>query len=151
MHCQDAEIKAKEQDESPMPVFMTVSTKFMKLSQPVRIINECQFFFNFISLKVTLLIYLFIFIFKLLEIVLAEGPPIRLSNAQEVVNNVISTQEAASLCNSLHKSSVANEGEVSLDLYKPGDKEPRYTIYVLDQLVVKEKKSYAAFIVPQGR
>lgn len=86
-----------------------------------------------------------------MEIVLADGPPLRLSNDQEIVNNVTSTQESASLCNSLYKSSVANDGEVSLDLYKPGDKDPRYTIYILDQLMAKERKSYAAFVVPQGR
>ncbi|OXU27110.1 hypothetical protein TSAR_005725 [Trichomalopsis sarcophagae] len=121
VRCHDAEIKAKEKDESPMPVFMAVATKFIKLPQPI------------------------------LEIVLTDGPPMRLSNVDEIVNNVISTQESASLCNSLYKSSVANDGEVSLDLYKPGDKDPRYTIYILDQLMVKERKSYAAFIVPQGR
>lgn len=36
IHCHDAEIKAKENDESPMPVFMAVATKFIKLPQPVR-------------------------------------------------------------------------------------------------------------------
>lgn len=88
---------------------------------------------------------------KILEMALTDGPPVRLSNADEVLSNVISTQESASLCNSLQKGSVANDGEVSLDLYRPGDKEPRYTIYILDQLNAKESKSYAAFIVPQGR
>lgn len=90
-------------------------------------------------------------IFQILEMVLTDSSPVRLSNFEEVVDNIISVQESASLCNSLHKGSVATEGEVSLDLYKPGEKEARYTIYILDQLVAKESKSYAAFIVPQGR
>lgn len=42
-------------------------------------------------------------------------------------------------------------GEVSLDLYRPGDKHPRYVIYVLDQPAARENGVYAAFIVPQGR
>lgn len=83
--------------------------------------------------------------------VLTDGPPVRLSNSEEIVSNVISAQESASLCNSLQKGSVARDGEVSLDLYRPGDKEPRYTVFILDKLIVNETKSYAAFIVPQGR
>lgn len=83
--------------------------------------------------------------------ILADGPPVRLSNVEEIVSNVISTQESASLCNRLSKSSVASEGEVSLDLFRPGDKEPRFTIFILDQLMSRRSKSYAAFIVPQGR
>ncbi|XP_014218736.1 methyltransferase-like protein 13 [Copidosoma floridanum] len=121
IRCHDAEMKAREQGESTMPVFMVVSTKFMKLLKPI------------------------------LELVFTEGPPIRIPTVEELVNNVTVTQDSASVCNNLYKSSVANEGEVSLDLYRPGDKEPRYTMYVLDQLKLKEKKTYAAFIVPQGR
>lgn len=68
-----------------------------------------------------------------------------------MINSVISVQESALLCNNLSKNSVANDGEVSLDLYRPGDAEPRYTIYVVDQASAKKKKTYAAFIVPQGR
>ncbi|XP_058793465.1 eEF1A lysine and N-terminal methyltransferase homolog isoform X2 [Phymastichus coffea] len=109
IRCHETELKAKEQDESPMPVFMIV------------------------------------------EIVLTDGPLVRLSNPEELINSIISIQESASLCNNLYKSCVANEGEVSLDLYKPGDKEPRYTVYILDQLLTKERKTYACFIVPQGR
>lgn len=37
IRCHDAEIKAKEKDESPMPVFIVVATKFIKLPEPVRI------------------------------------------------------------------------------------------------------------------
>ena len=35
VRCHDAEVKAKEQDESSMPVFLTVATKFIKLANPV--------------------------------------------------------------------------------------------------------------------
>lgn len=68
-----------------------------------------------------------------------------------MMNSVTSIQESALLCNNLNKGSVAQEGEVSLDLYRPGDSEPRYTIYVVEQPTAKKQKTYASFIVPQGR
>lgn len=74
--------------------------------------------------------------------ILADGPPVRLSNVEDVVSNVISTQESASLCNSLYKSSVANEGEVSLHLFRPGDKEPRFTIFILDQFKWQNRENH---------
>jgi hypothetical protein len=76
---------------------------------------------------------------------------VRFDNAEEVVKNIMETQEAASVCNSLYKGSIANDGEIYLDLHRPGEKEPRYTIYILDQLMLKKQRSYAVFIVPQGR
>jgi len=39
IRCHDVEFKAKEQDESPLPTFFVVSTKFLKLSQPVCILR----------------------------------------------------------------------------------------------------------------
>ena len=47
IRCHEAEIKAKEQDESTMPVFIVVSTKFIKLQQPVRLKLLFIFFVNF--------------------------------------------------------------------------------------------------------
>lgn len=68
-----------------------------------------------------------------------------------MISAVLSAQQSALVCNSLHKKSIANVGEISLDLYRPGDKHPRYTVYVLDQPRTREAKTYAAFIVPQGK
>ncbi|KAJ8688488.1 hypothetical protein QAD02_024283 [Eretmocerus hayati] len=121
VRCHDAETKARDQDESSMPVFMVICTKFFNLPKPI------------------------------LEIALVDGPPVRLSDIDEVLKNIMSVQESAALCNNLSKSSVAHNEEVSLDLYKPGSQEPRYTVYILDKPTLKEKKSYAVFIVPQGR
>ena len=63
----------------------------------------------------------------------------------------MSIQESASICNSMYKGSIAAEGEVSLDLYRPKDEIPRYTVYILDKILSKERTSFAIFIVPQGR
>lgn len=143
IRCHEAELKAREKDESPMPVFVIVATKFIKLPQSVSISDRQFINMAWAGTK--------FFKFQIVEIVLTDGPPIRLSNFEELISSVTSTQESATLCNNLYKSSVSNEGEVSLDLYQPGDKEPRYTVYILDQLMAKERKTYACFIVPQGR
>ena len=56
------------------------------------------------------------------------------------------------VCSRLNRGSVAGQGEVFLDLYRPGEESPRYTIHVLDQPYAKEgDRRFAAFIVPQGR
>lgn len=42
--------------------------------------------------------------------------------------------------------------EVMIDLYQPdNNKDPRYTIHILDQVPNRKNGRYAAFIVPQGR
>ncbi|XP_011499708.1 PREDICTED: methyltransferase-like protein 13 [Ceratosolen solmsi marchali] len=121
IRCHHVEIKSRAQHEKTMPIFMVILTKFMKLSQPI------------------------------LEIGLTDDSLVRLISTEEVVEQIIETQKAASVCNSLYKGSIANDGEIYLDLHKPGEKEPRYRVYILDQVIVKERRSYAAFIVPQGR
>ena len=80
------------------------------------------------------------YLIKILEISLVEDSLLRLDNSEDIKNAIVSIQESASLCTSLCKGSVASDGEVSLDLYKPGDKEPRYTIYVVDQMTTNKKK-----------
>ncbi|KYN10088.1 PREDICTED: methyltransferase-like protein 13 [Trachymyrmex cornetzi] len=119
--CHEAELKARIEEGSSIPVFVIVATKFTKLSQNV------------------------------LEIALVNGPPERLSTTDDVISAVLSAQQSALVCNSLYKRSVADVGEVSLDLHRPGDKYPRYTVYVLDQARTQGAKTYAAFIVPQGK
>ncbi|XP_011172802.2 eEF1A lysine and N-terminal methyltransferase homolog [Solenopsis invicta] len=119
--CHKAESKARAEEGSLVPVFMIIATKFTKLSQTV------------------------------LEMALVDGPPERLSTTDDMVSAVLSAQQSALVCNSLYKRSVADVGEVSLDLHRPGDKHPRYTVYVLDQPRTHGAKTYAAFIVPQGK
>lgn len=80
-----------------------------------------------------------------------DGPPKRLSSANEVISAVLSAQQSALICNSLQKRSVADIGEISLDLHRPDDNQPRYTVYVLDRPKIQGTKTYAAFIVPQGK
>lgn len=82
---------------------------------------------------------------------LVDGPPKRLSSASDMISAVLSVQQSALICNSLQRRSVADVGEISLDLHRPEDKHPRYTIYILDQPKVHGTKTYAAFIVPQGK
>lgn len=38
VRCHDVEIKAKQEDENSMPVFMVIATKFAKLVNPVSVI-----------------------------------------------------------------------------------------------------------------
>lgn len=83
--------------------------------------------------------------------VLVDGPPKRLSTANDMISAVLSTQQSALICNNLQKRSVADVGEISLDLHQPNDEHPRYTIYVLDKPKMHGTKTYAAFIVPQGK
>ncbi|XP_077272908.1 eEF1A lysine and N-terminal methyltransferase homolog [Temnothorax americanus] len=120
VRCHEAESKARVEEGSSVPVFVIVATKFTKLSQTV------------------------------LEIALVDGPPERVSTTDDIVSVILSVQQSALVCNSLYKRSVADVGEVSLDLHRPGDKHPRYTVYVLDQPRTRTR-TYAAFIVPQGK
>ncbi|CAL1687145.1 unnamed protein product [Lasius platythorax] len=119
--CHEAESKARLEEGSLVPIFVIIATKFIRLSQTV------------------------------LEIALVDGPPERLSSTDDMVSAILSAQQSALVCNSLYKRSVADVGEISLDLHRPGDKHPRYTVYVLDQPRTRGAKTYAAFIVPQGK
>ncbi|CAK9813196.1 eEF1A lysine and N-terminal methyltransferase homolog [Anthophora plagiata] len=122
VRCYEVEVKTQIEEGSSIPVFVVIATKFMNLPQTI------------------------------LEVVLTDGPPPkRLSSADDIISVILSVQQSALICNSLQKRSVADIGEISLDLHRPDDKHPRYTIYVLDQPRIRGTKSYAAFIVPQGK
>lgn len=119
--CHEVESKARLEEGSSMPIFVVIATKFIRLTQTV------------------------------LEIALVDGSPERLSSTDDMVSAILSAQQSALVCNSLCKRSVADVGEISLDLHRPGDKHPRYTVYILDQPRTRGAKTYAAFIVPQGK
>lgn len=125
VRCWDAEEKtrADNPDGFAMPVFIIVATKFSKL--PMRI----------------------------LEVNLLMGDEIqRLSTAEDLFEAVDSVQKAALVCSNLNKSKAALDEEIRMDLMEPGKenegKSPRYTIIVVDQ---EGKRTFAAFIVPQGK
>lgn len=75
----------------------------------------------------------------------------RLACPAELTNAVKSVQKAALVCNGLARSSIAGHNEVTLDLYRGSDAQPRYTVHIIDQPPARGLSAYAAFIVPQGR
>ncbi|XP_063984530.1 eEF1A lysine and N-terminal methyltransferase homolog isoform X2 [Diachasmimorpha longicaudata] len=87
---------------------------------------------------------------RVLELSLTDSPPVRISTPEEFINSVLSVQQSALVCDRLQNKNVADVGEVNLDLYIPGNDSPRYSIYVLDRPSTRGK-SYAVFLVPQGR
>nr|XP_033331723.1 eEF1A lysine and N-terminal methyltransferase homolog isoform X2 [Megalopta genalis] len=115
------EAKARIEEGSSIAVFAVVATKFINLPHPV------------------------------LEIALVDGPPKRLSTSNDMISAVLSTQKSALICNNLRKRSIADIGEISLDLHRPDDEHPRYTVYVLDKPKLHGINTYAAFMVPQGK
>lgn len=122
VRCHEAEEKSNEKDGSSLPVFMVIATKFQKL--PSLILETCM----------------------------AGEKMVRLNDAVDVVNAVMSVQETALVCNGLNRGNIADMSEVSIDLYRPENAEtPRFTVHILDQKPKRENGRYAAFIVPQGR
>ncbi|XP_021914194.1 methyltransferase-like protein 13 isoform X2 [Zootermopsis nevadensis] len=123
--CIEAEHRsAQSGDGACLPVFIVVCTKFKKLPniQPV------------------------------LEICLAGEHIQRVCSQDEVKSSVKALQQSSLVCSRLNRGSVAGHGEVFLDLFRPGETNPRYTVNVLDQPYAKETgRRFAAFIVPQGR
>ncbi|KAG6797900.1 methyltransferase-like protein 13 [Apis mellifera caucasica] len=121
VRCHEAEEKTRMEDGSSIPVFAVIATKVTNLSQTV------------------------------LEIALVDGSPKRLSSTDDIISAILSVQQSSFIFSNLQKRSVADIGEISLNLHSPDNKHPRYTIYVLDQPKVHGTKTYAAFIVPQGK
>ncbi|PBC32924.1 eEF1A lysine and N-terminal methyltransferase homolog [Apis cerana] len=121
VRCHEAEEKTRMEDGSSIPVFAVIATKVTNLSQTV------------------------------LEIALVDSSPKRLSSTDDIISAILSVQQSSFIFNNLQKRSVADIGEISLNLHSPDNKHPRYTIYVLDQPKVHGTKTYAAFIVPQGK
>ncbi|KAM7351156.1 eEF1A lysine and N-terminal methyltransferase homolog [Cochliomyia hominivorax] len=126
VHCLDAERANQEKnagnpDAVSMPVFAIVATKFKALPMPI-------LEFSFSSDKIQ-----------------------RLNSSQELENAVTSVQRAALVCNGLARSNIAGHNEVTMELCKTGENNPRYTIHILDQPPTRGLGKYAAFIVPQGR
>lgn len=68
-----------------------------------------------------------------------------------IKNAVLSIQRASIVRNGLIRKN-SYENEITFDLYRPNEKIPRFSLYILDQKSNKKNlKDYAAFICPQGR
>ncbi|KAH8279631.1 hypothetical protein KR018_011141 [Drosophila ironensis] len=124
VHCLGVEQANKEKntdDALTLPVFVVVATKFKSLPMSV------------------------------LEFGLGNSKMQRFTASSDLANAVSSVQKAALVCNGLARSSIAGHNEVTMDLHRPGEETPRYTIHILDQPAARGLGKYAAFIVPQGR
>lgn len=88
---------------------------------------------------------------QLLEFGFGSDKMQRFSTPAELINAVSSVQKAALVCNGLARSNIAGHNEVTMDLHRPSEQAPRYTIHILDQPPARGLGKYAAFIVPQGR
>lgn len=118
--CHEAENKTKNEEGSSIPVFSIMATKFPGIKD------------------------------KILELSLTDDSPIKVKNEDELINSILSVQQSALVCDRLSKKNVSDVGEINLDLYQPGNDNPRYKIYILDK-PNSNGKTYAAFLVPQGR
>ncbi|XP_049834606.1 eEF1A lysine and N-terminal methyltransferase homolog [Schistocerca gregaria] len=122
--CIEAERKSPDGDGPAFPVFVVICTKFKKLANATPVLEVC-------------------FTCEQIQ---------RVKTQSDVVIAVRSVQQSAMVCARLSRGTVAGHGEVSLDLHRPNEDTPRYTVYVLDQPYSREtSRRFAAFIVPQGR
>ncbi|KAH8325691.1 hypothetical protein KR067_004465 [Drosophila pandora] len=124
VHCQGVEQANKEKnsdDALTLPVFVVIATKFKSLPMPI------------------------------LEFGLGNDKMQRFTLTSDLMNAVSSVQKAALVCNGLTRSNIAGHNEVTMDLHRPSETNPRYTIHILDQPPARGLGKYAAFIVPQGR
>lgn len=78
---------------------------------------------------------------------------VRMTTLEETAAAVKTMQDTALVCSGLNRCALADAGEVTIELSRPGDKYPRYTVTVADSPKVENtaNMTYAAFIVPQGR
>ncbi|KAJ8974922.1 hypothetical protein NQ317_010205 [Molorchus minor] len=122
VRCYEAEKKAVENGENSLPVFIVICIKFTSLPR------------------------------KVLEINLGSLEKMqRFEKEEDIILHISSVQQAAFVCSGLKRCSLGNENEIVLDLYQPGDTNPRFTVYVVDGPLQRNNSQYAAFIVPQGR
>lgn len=123
VRCPEAEAKTAESsmDGTAMPVFIVVATKFQKLP------------------------------FSVLEVCMSGDKMTRLQSNSDIASTILSVQKAALVCNGLHRGSIADMNEVSMDLFRPDEQIPRFTVYILDQRPKRGNGKFAIFIVPQGR
>lgn len=74
----------------------------------------------------------------------------RLNSEESLTSAVLNVQRAAMIRNGLIRKS-NYEDEINFDLFRPNEKTPRYSLFILDQKSSSRAVNYAAFICPQGR
>lgn len=74
----------------------------------------------------------------------------RLKDEDSLTSAVLTVQRAAMIRNGLIRRS-NYEDEINFDLFRPNEKTPRYSLFILDQKSSSKAVNYAAFICPQGR
>lgn len=74
----------------------------------------------------------------------------RLTDDEALTNSILTIQRAAMIRNGLIRKS-NYEDEINFDLFRPNEKTPRFSLFILDQKSAAKAGSYAAFICPQGR
>lgn len=74
----------------------------------------------------------------------------RLSDAESLITNILTIQRASIIRNGLIRKSNLDD-EINFDLFRPNEKTPRYSLFILDQKATGVPGKYAAFIVPLGR
>ncbi|CAG9121648.1 unnamed protein product [Plutella xylostella] len=123
VRCHEAEQKnAESGDGTTLPVFVVVATKFKEMPQMI------------------------------LEVCLAGDKMIRLKTAEELRECIKSAQDTAFITNGLSRTTLDDgDEEVCIDLMRPGEACPRYTVHVVEQKRTQAVNKYAVFIVPQGR
>ncbi|CAG2062883.1 unnamed protein product [Timema podura] len=141
--CEEAEQKTAQAGEGAgLPVFLVVCTKFKKLPN-MRPVLELVSPRDVPGVTVCS---------QVLELCLAGDLIQRVSSPQDVTSTVSSLQQSALVVSRLARGPVTGHGEVNLDLYRPTEESPRYTVHVLDQANTRlTGRRYGAFIVPQGR
>lgn len=74
----------------------------------------------------------------------------RLPSDESLTSSILSVQRASMIRNGLIRKSNFDD-EINFDLFKPNEKIPRFSLYILDQKAPAKGGNYAAFICPQGR
>lgn len=74
----------------------------------------------------------------------------RLTDSKALTESVLNIQRTSMIRNGLIKKN-SYEDEIKFDLFRPNEKVPRFTLYILDQKSTRNLKDYAVFIAPQGR
>ena len=74
----------------------------------------------------------------------------RLQDDETLKNSILTIQRAAIIRNGLIRKSNFDD-EINFDLFRPNEKTPRFSLFILDQKTSAKAGSYAAFICPQGR
>ncbi|KAG8277682.1 Methyltransferase-like protein 13 [Homalodisca vitripennis] len=123
--CHEAEHKSDDSGGFVFPVFVVVCTKLKSLAGTKSVLEVC----------------------------LCPEQVQRMATVEDAMAAVKAMQDTALVCSGLNRCNIANTGEVVVELSRPGDVTPRYTITVADSPNAKDvtRMKFAAFIVPQGR